>query len=398
VLALGLIMGCPDARQPPVDAARRAIDVLRVAAEGVPGGALLGVWVAPRAQVGGSPGSNRYDRFAYLVGGYAGVDAASLPPGTMRGRLMGYDGMGAFDTLCRFDRPARGVYGEAGRVYAVGDAGLFVAYDPAARACTNLTVPAAAGGAAPDLFAIVGAGHDPREIYVVGAAGVGAGATAVVYRFDGQAFAAVMLPSDLGPGGLRSVSYESHVGFFAVGERGLIVHPNAGTDAWSRDTPSDVPSTATYYSVSTEPISNRNWTMVVGDARSVVARSQLEQQWQWRRDALDAFPSTTTLHGVFTESNYQVFMVGSRGTTAVHNGGTYYLPPDNLTTANLLAIHGDSGLILAVGGTTDDASPTQSATVLIRGDTIYPTYVVDGTSYAATGNTRQDFGGGIGGQ
>jgi hypothetical protein len=357
-----------------------ATDIFVRVADAVPGGALLGTWVAL-----GVPSTRPFDRAAYLVGGYAGVPRAALGAGTPAGRLMGYDGNGQFDTLCPSDQVLRGVYGQDGLVYAVGDAGRVVVYDSATHQCMMQQVGDA--GDAPTLRAIAGTGHAPAEIYLAGTTDAGA----ALYAYDGTAATRVTLPAAAQGSDLQGVAYNSVFGWWVVGSHGVALsHPLSAGD-WQAEVVAGLTDNL-LSAVSTDEAPPAYWSMVVGgtQATQVLARRLTGTSWMIR----GPLPDNRPLRGIYLEAQWEVYMVGLQGATMVFNGRDYYVPPGApLTTDDLYAVHGRNGMILAVGGDATTATTAQHGVILMRGDlALRDHYTVNGTSYTPVGNPRVSFG------
>lgn len=390
VIPLALHAAC----SPPTgmtDAGRPPNDIFVRAAEHVPGGSFLGVYLPPAGRVNvTTPAAGDYDRVAYLVRGFVGVDPHTLDPAQSAGSLVGYRGDGTFDTLCTFDRVARAVVAVDGVIIVVGDGGLLARYAPTTHACTVTTVTDT-NGATCDFHGIA---SDGALSFAAGRETVAGIASPCVVRVSGDQQAAETLPASSATV-LTSVSFDPAVGFWAVGDNGVTMQRPPLASAWTTDSTSE--TAAPLHAVSTESTSTRRWTMVVGgDSENVVlVRNVTQTSWTNRHD----FPrSPNLLRSVYTRTDFEVYEIGTGGLNVVYNGRDYYIPPGApVTTQDLLAVHGSGGIVIAAGGDPSNATPSQSGVVLIRGETTRRmTFTVDGVTYPALGNTRLEFGLGSG--
>jgi hypothetical protein len=133
--------------------------------------------------------------------------------------------------------------------------------------------------------------------------------------------------------------------------------------------------------------------MVAGGTTGPLLYGLSVQDGRW--GARDIDPSfTAPIVGTYMASSYEVYLVGSHGESAVYNGGVFWIQPSGVDRSiDLVAVSGRDGLLFAVGGTPADRSITQTGCVYLRGQT-FDTYTVDGATFTAFGNVRQDFGGG----
>jgi hypothetical protein len=364
-----------------IDAGRPPVDIFIVAAQATAGGVWTAAWLPERALVNAAATpSGGWDRFAYLTAGFIDVDPSLLSAEQPRGRLVGFDGHNTFATLCTADIPLRAVVGVDGHVFAAGDGGGLVDYNAQTRECartppidSNVLIHAGAEGGG--LVYWVGQTAERGALYRQTASGL----------VEESATSGATIPP------LLALSYDPVVGFWAVGEQGTILHLSPGGSDWRLETMPAV--SAALRGVSSETGSVKKWTMAVGggDGPGVLAWNNLDQMWQVRSvDGLIA----DQLYGIHLQSDHEVYFVGANGFTAVFNGGTYYLPPQRLTSDDLLFVTGREGLYIAGGGTPADRTAAQHGVLLIRGAS-QPEFLLDGESYSSFGRTRLDFGGGL---
>jgi hypothetical protein len=343
-------------------------DLFQIAFTEAPGGALLSVWVPPQG------------RRAYLVGGYVAVEPLATPDG-LAGRLVGYEG-GDFRTLCRTRTVLWWVQGIGAALWACGDDGAVLRYDPAAGRCEEVPLTGAWPAGRPTLWGLWGERED--EIYFVGGSPRPDGPRGVLLRYDGRAFLAVSVPEVAREVNLYKLA-RARDRTYVVGARDLVLVRDDGAETWRADPVPTILGAPTLFTASCA----RTGTLCAAVGGLSSARLLLRPGFNWVAGALpEELPG---LNGVWVEHDASVFLVGQQGTTMHFNGRGYYLPPRALTPDALHAVGGNSEVVFAVGGEIGNARPDQRGTVLVRGE-VRASYTLDGRSYRASGAPRPRLG------
>ncbi len=359
-LSARVLTGCPG---PAPDGE----DLLRVVAEGVPGGALLSVW------------GNAGDGALYLAGGYVGVDPARVPG--RAGRLVRYRG-GAFTTLCRTDAALWWVHGVAGELWAVGDAGAVLRYRDGA--CERMSTGLTFSEGAPTFWGVYA--RAPDDVWIVGGSPRPTGPTGVLVHYDGAGFQRVTaLPPEALGVNLYKVE-ATDAGLVVVGAGGVVLESQGS--GWAARTSGARTFDNRLFTVSCNPL-ERGLCLAVGGAGSGVLLAR-DPQEGWR-DLAGLVEDVPGLNGVYFTPREGAYVVGGDGFTMHTDGFRRYVAPSR-TAAALHGVGGLGSLVMAVGGELSTADETQRAVVLLRGEG-RASYTFDGVAYAARGTLRSSLGG-----
>ncbi len=343
-------------------------DLFRVAAEGVPGGALLSVW--------GDPQSGR----VFVAGGYVGVDPGRVPG--RAGRLVGYRD-GAFATLCQTDAVLWWVHGAGGSVWAVGDAGRVVRYRDGA--CETLSTGLTFDEGPPTFWGVYVRG--PEDVWIVGGSPRPTGPTGVLVHYDGLGFRRVTeLPAEARVHNLYKVE-ATDVGLVVVGAGGLVLESRGST--WGRVASGARGFDNRLFTVSCNPIDRARCLAVGGAGSAVLLRRESPDGWSDQAELVADGPG---LNGVWFGPREGAYVVGGDGFTMHTDGsGARYVAPAR-TRAALHGVGGLGAFVMAVGGELSTADESQRAVVLMRGDG-RAAYTFDGVPYTARGQLRSSLGG-----
>lgn len=359
VLALGACNGTPaPAEDPRV--------WFRAAVIGAPGGALLSVWGDARSQR------------AFLVGGFVGVDPASVPGGTA-GRLVEYRWPGRFITRCTADSAlwwVSGVENAAGalELWAVGDRARVL------RMRGDRCEPVATGlpstGGEPTFWGVLA--RSPDDIWIVGGSARPDGPHGVLLHGDGTSWRQEPIPESAASENLYKVTADGDV-LYVVGSGGLILRRGAGDGVWRRI---DVQLPTSDHRLFTVSCAGGACFAVGGSASGLLLTGG-DQGWRALSTVGDASLETLPpLSGVWARGADDVLMVGANGATLHLGGGGIRRPLRSLTSATLHGVGGFGEVVIAVGGELSNATTSQRAVILVQHDDA-PDITLDGRTYVA---------------
>lgn len=369
LLVAVLLAGCDSG-----GAAKSSIFALAVS--GAPGGALLSAWVEPGT-------AHR----AWIVGGYVGVDAATITDGRV-GRLVRYQDA-TLTTTCVSDRALWWVQavgsGADEVVFAAGEGGRVIRRR--GGRCETLATGDLWPEGAPTFWGLLARSAD--DVTLVGGS-TGDGPRGVIAHWDGARFERqdALLPAEARARNLYKIA-DGALGTFIVGEGATLLR--RGDDGrWNRVDAAIRATDNRLFTVSCDRIAPRCFA-VGGAGDGIVVRGDATG---WR--TLSDFGALPGLAGVWMQDANSTFIVGAYGFTMHTNNVTSYSPSSPETPAGLHAVAGNASLVLAVGGELATANPTQRAVVLARGEASTH-FVFDGQRYEATDNVRPTLGAGVGG-
>ncbi|MBL8601873.1 MAG: hypothetical protein JNK72_08115 [Myxococcales bacterium] len=346
-------------------------DLFRVAADGVPGGALLAAW-SPAAI-----GSTR----SYLVGGYVGVDPSRVSG--RGGRLVEYN-RGQFRTLCQTDRALWWVDGGEGEVWAVGDGGTVLRW--VGGRCETLATGLRFAEGEPTFWGVRVV--TPRDVWLVGGSAQPTGPTGVLVHYDGQRFERVAgLPE--AAAGLNFYKVTTLDDSLVIAASQGMIFERSADGAWRTEGPLRVGDARLFTVTCARDLRGPACLAVGGAASGLAVRRDLSGRWVRANMIDEEMPG---LNGAFYQDASNLFVVGNHGATMHSNGESRYVSRP-LTQATLHGVGGNGAAVFAVGGELGVADPSQRGVVLIRGENQYPSFGFDGLRYVARGTLRASVGG-----
>jgi len=345
-----------------------ASNLFRVAINGAPGGALLGVWVSP------------IDASAYVCGGYVGVDPARVPAGGA-GRLLGYQN-GRFTTPCRTPSVLWWVFSTEGVVFAVGEGGAVLRYT-LSRGCEALELGGDWSTGPPTFWGVWG--PSANDLYLVGGSALPTGPKGVLLHYDGVRFERLAVPSAAREVNLYKVSHG--VGrTIVVGASGTVISRADGEAAWQVDEVPGLSPGDTLFTVAC----TRDETACAAVGGAGTGRALLRTNTGWTLVPLpDGLPG---LNGVWPENDRSLYLVGRDGRAFRYASPSSVTGTRWLTGDTFHAVAGNDEIVLAVGGEIGNVQPNQRGTVLVRGAS-EEHFPLDGRVYEAARDGRPSLGG-----